>query len=255
MGSPQTEDGYTRVANELLEALIRVRIPGEARQMLDLIIRKTYGFNKKSDRIATSQFMEATGLTRKAIEKGRKKLREMNIIIAPEKGGSYCITYSINKHYKTWVIPPKKGATPQNGLRVPPKKEAKYPPKGETQKTKDNITKDIKNPALPDLSKQICLKSITHPELTEPGKHKIFNQLIDAFRQRGWRDEPEYVKGVFERIVKDLNGHKPKEFFPYFRKVATNHINENAELYAADARIKRDRDGKKVGITVMGVTV
>jgi len=65
------------------------------------------------------------------------------------------------------------------------------------------------------------------------------------------------VKGVFERIVKDLNGHKPKEFFPYFRKVATNHINENAELYAADARIKRDREGagKGLGMTVMGVKV
>ena len=51
MAMPQVENGYTRIANELLEALAKIRIPGEARQVFDVIMRKTYGF-RKSDPIA-----------------------------------------------------------------------------------------------------------------------------------------------------------------------------------------------------------
>jgi phage replication O-like protein O len=60
MNSPQLENGYTRIANELLDALIRYRIPGEERQVLDVIIRKTYAYGKKEDRISLSQFHDMT---------------------------------------------------------------------------------------------------------------------------------------------------------------------------------------------------
>jgi len=38
MASPQLENGYTRIANELMEALARIRIPGEARQVKESLI-------------------------------------------------------------------------------------------------------------------------------------------------------------------------------------------------------------------------
>jgi len=47
MKSPQTENGYIKIANELWDALTGIRIPGEVRQVLDYIFRKTYGYNKK----------------------------------------------------------------------------------------------------------------------------------------------------------------------------------------------------------------
>ena len=49
MVSPQWENGYTKIANEILESLARIRINGEARQVLDVIIRKTYGYGKKTE--------------------------------------------------------------------------------------------------------------------------------------------------------------------------------------------------------------
>ena len=45
MASPQTENGYVKIATELHDALCKTRISGEARQMLDVIIRKTYGYD------------------------------------------------------------------------------------------------------------------------------------------------------------------------------------------------------------------
>ena len=45
MASPQLEDGFTRVANELLEALAKLKLCAYETKVLIFIIRKTYGWN------------------------------------------------------------------------------------------------------------------------------------------------------------------------------------------------------------------
>lgn len=97
---PQLEDGYTKIANELLEALVRTRIAGEAAQVFWHIIRKTYGFNKLSDEISLSQFVAGTGLTKPGIVRATRKLQSMNMIIKEDNGN--IIKYKINKYYSTW---------------------------------------------------------------------------------------------------------------------------------------------------------
>ena len=49
--------------------------------MLDVIIRKTYGFHKKQDRIALSQFSQLTGLCGKSVCRAINKLIKMDIVI------------------------------------------------------------------------------------------------------------------------------------------------------------------------------
>ena len=105
-----------------------------------------------------------------------------------------------------------------------------------------------------DPLKQVDLKSINLEGQTEAVKHKIYNQILALFQERSWKTDPEYLKTVFQNIVQEMDGYSPKEFFPYFQKVAFNHINRNAEVYAADARIKRGQE-KKIGLTVAGVSV
>ncbi len=100
MANPQTENGFTQIANELLEALGRIRIPGEARQVLDVIVRKTYGFGQKEDAIALSQLCKHTGLNKPAVCRGLAKLRMMNLII--EKDNDIANIRRINKDYDTW---------------------------------------------------------------------------------------------------------------------------------------------------------
>lgn len=95
MASPQTENGYTKIANEIYDALIRHRIAGEARQVLDFIIRKTYGFNKKEDQIALSQFCNATGLTKAHICHSINYLLQYNLIA--NKGNNRCRKRDIQK--------------------------------------------------------------------------------------------------------------------------------------------------------------
>lgn len=142
MGNPQCEDGYTKIANELLEAMSKFRIPGEACQLLLFILRKTYGFNKKHDGIATSQIMIGTGLSRQGVERARRTLKAMNLISTVKNRGTNYLTYSINKLYKTWVPTFKKQGTVKNRGKVPPITGKKVPPiTGYTKETKDNIQK------------------------------------------------------------------------------------------------------------------
>lgn len=101
MANPQKENGYTAIANEILEALAGIRIPGEARQCLDVILRKTYGFHKKKDIISLTQFMSITKNRKQRICESLSKLREMNIIIT-EKRNEKGNIYLFNKDFDTW---------------------------------------------------------------------------------------------------------------------------------------------------------
>ncbi len=98
---PQIENGYTRIADEIIDALARYRIPGEQMQCLFLIIRKTYGYNKKVDSISLSQFVDGTGLKKPTVCRALRELKEKNlIIIKNDNGGGK--EYRFNKHYGTW---------------------------------------------------------------------------------------------------------------------------------------------------------
>lgn len=100
MTNPQLENGYTPIANEILDALVGIRIPGEARQCLDFIIRKTYGYKKKEDWIALSQFVDATSLKKPTVSRALKKLLFMNMIIKKDKGLG--VTYGLQKDCDKW---------------------------------------------------------------------------------------------------------------------------------------------------------
>ena len=80
MASPQLENGYTRIANELLEATAKFPFNGSQYKIILFLWRKTYGFHKKVDSISLSQWVKGTGLNNRTIRRELKKLRQMNVI-------------------------------------------------------------------------------------------------------------------------------------------------------------------------------
>ena len=83
-----------------MEAFCRIRVNGEARQVLDAILRKTYGWNKKEDSISLSQFFLMTGLKKPSIIRAIHKLLNMNII--SENANGNIKKYRFNKDFDTW---------------------------------------------------------------------------------------------------------------------------------------------------------
>lgn len=137
MASPQKENGFTAIANELLEVVARMPLAGRELNVVIFILRKTYGFNKKSDYISLSQFEQGTGIDRKSICRVLTKLISSKIII---KNGSF---YGLNKDYSVWLVAPRPlGGSGKEATRV----VARLP------HTKDTITKDKQHTASRDLS-------------------------------------------------------------------------------------------------------
>lgn len=96
--SIQLENGYTKIANELLDVFARINLSGREWQILFAIIRKTYGFKKKTDRISLSQLEKITGIQSNHCSGLIKKLEKKKIIVV-KKNGYSPNEYSLNKQY------------------------------------------------------------------------------------------------------------------------------------------------------------
>ncbi len=81
----QLEDGYTRIANELVDYLCFCTLSTNETKVLFAILRKTYGFHKKNDYIALSQIALLTRLQRSHISRSLKNLIVRQIVTVAGK--------------------------------------------------------------------------------------------------------------------------------------------------------------------------
>jgi phage replication O-like protein O len=149
MANPQKEDGFVATANELAEAFARIRISGEEWQILWVILRKTYGWNKKQDSISLSQFVEATGIVKPHIVRAIKSLESKKVIIITNIGNDKAKTYGLNKNHDEWTRLPKKVTLPIKVMSITnignqryQKRQSALPILGTTKDNKDTLTKD-----------------------------------------------------------------------------------------------------------------
>ena len=132
MADPQTENGYLKIAMEIVEALARHRIPGQEMQLIWVLLRKTWGWNKKADNIPLSQWARLTGIKRTKCCDLLNSLIAKNIIKkdSPQKGTGRASKYRLNKNYEEWSASPQKGTpVPKKGLDPVPIRGTKPVPK------------------------------------------------------------------------------------------------------------------------------
>lgn len=194
---PQLEDGYIRIATELWEALTKIRISGEARQVFDAIIRKTYGWRKKQDVISLSQLEKMTGLKHVHIIRARNKLIKMNLIVT-QKGNTGNVSYYIQKNYHKWKPLPKKVTLPKKVINITKKGNRGVPKKVDT---KDTITKDTitKDKTLVDKSTKKKIKKPTNPNI-----RLFIDGFYNSFKEK--TGAPYLVSGKDGSLVKRLLG-------------------------------------------------
>lgn len=160
MASPQTENGYLKIANELFEELPRIKLSSYEIRILLVLLRKTYGWGKIWDKISLSQFSEATGINRNHISRTLNKLVKYNIIkkrslIMRQSGKPYSVEYCIQKDYDAWHIKgyrlsdTRVGSTPtgstSNGIEVAPQLVLTKETIQKKEKAKAFSSKVIKN--------------------------------------------------------------------------------------------------------------
>ena len=141
------DDGFTRIANELLEAVMRAGLSQHQLLVFMAVMRKTYGFNKKSDRVSNEQLSELTGILPHKCSAAKSVLVKRGILTQTGR------VIGINKTVSEWSSLPVKGTEkktylkkvtlPESGKKsLPESGNAYYPNK---VNTKDKHTKDNKD--------------------------------------------------------------------------------------------------------------
>lgn len=242
MANPQRENGYTAIANEILEALGHIRIPGEARQVLDVIIRKTWGYQKKQDRIAISQLCAGTGLKKQTVHKAIGKLRAMNLVT--QKGDDKGNILGFQKDFEKWVPLPKKVTVTQLGTAVT-NMGSKSNPKRLIQKKKETMTKEKEKASQGDAGG--IVKVIELFKEVNPAYRKWFaNKTQRAASQR------LYDAHGIETLAQVLNLVRKTNGMAYFPTITTPDQLENkwAALEAAMRKKKQELIKGRKGVLI-----
>lgn len=136
------DDGYARIANELLEAYSGANITKRHFKVLLAILRKTYGWNKPMDRISDSQIAEIAKLPIKRCNEAKLDLVRMGLL--KQCGG----LFGPNKNMDEWRIPQSEGKSLKTGDKTSLKLGESNPSK--QGDTKDTIQKkEIQIPPTP----------------------------------------------------------------------------------------------------------
>lgn len=232
---PQLENGFIRIAtgnekNDILMALVEAKLTGVEYQICLLIIRKTWGYNKKEDKISLSQLTYFTGRTTRAISKSTLSLENKNILVRKRNAGKMSV-YSINKNFYSWE---KTREQMFLGNKKTKTREQMFLSLGNWRSpTKDNITKDN---ITKDNKLFLFLEKFNHLMGTEyritEHREKMFNARLKTYsleeleralmslskspfhkgdNDRGWKADPDFLLRNDEQIDKFLNMIKGKE--------------------------------------------
>lgn len=219
MANPQVEDGYTKIANEILEILSRVNLPAYEMRVLILLLRKTYGWKKKRDWISISQFLVGTGLPdRRYVHRALKGLENKNIVVICRDDKKHP-TYGFQKDYERWKLPSLK----DDALRrmTTERRKRKSACRDDTLSsveapTKETITKKIvKEKEESNVSSSLVLSSSLKPEnhktpAFKEKKETPFsglcnlldspNALKEELKNRGYRLSDASLKMLVRRL-------------------------------------------------------
>jgi phage replication O-like protein O len=106
MANPQKENGHTQISNEILEEMARRKFNGTQNSILLVVLRFTYGFNRKSHDMSLTFFEKATGIKKTRLSEQLKILIEKNVLIVVKESGFAHISRQLgfNKDYEKWEI-------------------------------------------------------------------------------------------------------------------------------------------------------
>ncbi len=190
------DDGHTRIAHGLLEALMQAKykLSGREYAVLLVVIRKTYGYRKSEDWIALSQFVESTGINKSNCLKVIKGLEDRKIIVRKVQGNDQKL--AINIDVSDWLPerPSKKAETAKRAAR---KAKKSNPTISESNPTisESNPTISESNPTpTKDKYNNNILKDIVPTDVeTTPVDHSGLENHVEPVIEMV-NDEPPPVK-------------------------------------------------------------
>ncbi|POU43921.1 replication protein [Pantoea sp. PSNIH5] len=220
----ELEDGYTRIANDLLEAVMLAGLTQHQLLVFMAVMRKTYGFNKKVDWISNEQLSQLTGMLPHKCSAAKSTLVKRKIL--SQSGRQVGINKAIGEWEKADY--PNQVTLPESGKKnLPESGKRPYP---NQVNTKDNITKEKKDNknTLPEQVRSTCekvsLPANKYQEIDEAfesvfwsagmvkkGKQKAMSAFRSQFQE--WRKESRGTPEQFaQMLAEDIACRKGKQF-------------------------------------------
>jgi phage replication O-like protein O len=101
MASPQTAQGYTKIANAIMRALFRFSFSGQEMRLLLWVLRDSYGWDRKVTHPAPlSRIVEETGIPRATASWVIRRLIDGSVLVREDDNA-----LRFNKNYEAWLLP------------------------------------------------------------------------------------------------------------------------------------------------------
>jgi phage replication O-like protein O len=149
---PQLEDGYTRIANEILEQAAKCRLTGTHYRILLVIWRYTYGFKRADAELSVSFLAEALSVGKGNISAPLKELIQIGAVrVTGKKGNTRKLAF--NKYFEEWKIPERHATAGRNKATRSDVSEATR--STSTEATRSGVTKKERKKTLKKDTRQL----------------------------------------------------------------------------------------------------
>lgn len=265
MNDPRMEDGYTPIANEILEQLAMVKLNDTQHRIILVVWRMTYGWQRAECKLSNSYLTEALQVDQRIIRREFQRLVDRKIIkVIKNAIGSSARIVEFNKHYDEWqgwtkTTSDKKvrtQKTPIEGTKIPHERTILTPIEWTNESTNKEIKKYIKKKErMPFDVKSVfdhyqTLNLINHRSYTK----EMQQAIISAMKNNQY--DIEYCKTLLDRhkavveMTKDSEYQvKPRSLQEFFGQKVFNakHLicseyDEGGKYY--EKYLKGDREEK-----------
>lgn len=103
MSTEPFESPFTRIPNNLLDAILAARLGARQLNVLLAIIRKTYGYNKTVDEIGLGQLRDMTGIDKANLSRAVRELETLRIVT--RSPGRHGHRLAVNTDSALWELP------------------------------------------------------------------------------------------------------------------------------------------------------
>lgn len=257
MADVQIENGYTRIANEILDAIAKHPLNGTQHRIIDVIWRYTYGFNRKEAELSESFIAKATGIDRRNIRRELIQLINMNlIIVAKEADFKSPRIIRFNKNYDSWVrvnLPPQGKKASEGKNAATPGGELAPTPEGElTPQERNTLKKTIKK----DLSLEIENMRKRYSDFLEQIDEyfdilrttRLSGKIADSIVYKVYIEMIKYpvivVKAAVLTVINNPSLHSKREnyFFGIMRNTKADDAEQRVKKYKVEQQ-SQEGDG------------
>lgn len=193
MASPQVEKGYTRVANEILENIIKTNLNGTQYRLVMLIWRYTYGFKRTSHDMSLSWMAEKINASRSQVDRELSSLIDRNIVFSKGTGTKGARKLGFNKNHEEWqeTAEKRKGSLTE----------------GDTTKKEKQPKKSTKKQQYSEENSYYKMAVYFLEKVTAVAKDAGVEHLIKKANLQTWADDFRKlieIDGVDKRLAKDV---------------------------------------------------